>query len=733
MQKTVQALGNRVFEKLQQGTQEFAAVVQFVGGDGRFATLSDGYYMDKFAVIKSERRIFSLAAKFDVLQVTLRSYRGVYVLLNWNIVRSGLVSLIGKPITATQEGNQEQKLTDFKYYSKSLDLKIPEAQAEIPEDEEIMLLEQELIDQGLLEQSHSLDEVSNYTQISQLKYSSRAWTVIARVESVLPLKTYKSALEQEKELFNCIVFDESGKVQMTFFDQACQKYKDKLLEGRVYKFRGGDVKGTSQYSLVDCKVSINFGREAEVTPIPENTNVPMSFTENLVSIASLEHCRDRDIVSVMGLVDSISSFDEKFKLIRIRLYDESKTSIDAKFWNSRSPSYLIDIQQKLSLNSMVAFLNMRIKIQGGSRTLESLDSTKVLTELPGKLEKVSQVEMLRRSSSNGEKIGIKCLTLWQQNSYPLRTVAQIREATKEMLDNDLEQKLLFECHVYIGQFMSHSVYYDACPREQCLKKVSENQDGKIECINCGTFVSGVIPKAKYRGVLELVDHTGSLEAVFTREEAGKCFLGEEADKVRLMKIQEEVSYENWLRKRQFRYFIVGLYPKINEFNGKKILQFQVSYANEFTDSPDRIKQTNSKLLSALQIVRGDLLKKIETNAASKLKTRIAKPVEKAVMNHPLGTGHSTQLSQVDSQRFHVNHRQQAPIKSRHSQQDMSGEIYSEEVSRCQYSFSQYQAKSHLGANPQPLQPFPSRFDNTRQTGEQRSTPKQANHWQDLFD
>ena len=751
MHRSAQVLDTLLFEKLQQSSNEIKSVVQYLDGDGRFATLTDGHYQDKFAVIKSERRIFTMVASYDVLKVSVRYYKGIYVMLGWEVLQSGLTGAIGKPISATKEGLPDQKLDTFPYYAKKLDLAIPDIHNDNADDLEMMILEQELADKGLMKNERPLDDVANYTPINQLKFGSRSWTIIGRVEAVLKPKIYTYMGDQEKELFNCIVFDESSKIQMTFFDQSCQKFKDKLQEGRVYKFRGGDVKSNTQYSLVDCKVSINFGREADITAISENTNIPMQYTADLVTIESLEQVKDKEIVSILGVVEYMSDLDTNSKLRRIRLYDESKTSIETKFWSSNASNNMTEIQRTLSIGSVAIFLNMKIKIQGSSKTLESLESTRILSDIPSDLERAHQAAKLNRRISNGERFQIKHLTIASNNSYPIKTIAQINEAVQVMLDTgaDIEQKLFFECHAHISQISSHSVYYDACPLEKCQKKVSENQDGKIECPNCGPYLAGVIPKAKFRGVVELVDHTGSLEVMFNKDDAGKSFMGDDADKIRHLKIHDESAYETWLRKRQFRYFIVGIYPKINNFKQKRVLQFHVTYSHEFGELPERIKQTNAKLLTAIRSVKSELLVKHEGANLRKLKELASKQKTSTQMSHPLGTGHS---SHSNPKPFpynpppRVSHQ---PHPQSHHDHDTSRDHDSEDMSRYQHSMSHHRvrqsdntAQHRPAITRQTLMPA-SRIESQAtprptdriayRQADDRPRAKPASDWEGLFD
>jgi len=87
---------------------------------------------------------------------------------------------------------------------------------------------------------------------------------------------------------------------------------------------------------------------------------------------------------------------------------------------------------------------------------------------------------------------------------------------------------------------SVTMFYDACPGQNCLRKVMRNDDGTYECIKCGRSYPNCL--VRYIANMVLSDATGSLWcSVF--DDAAHTILGIDAPQLKEMRLSENPNLE----------------------------------------------------------------------------------------------------------------------------------------------------------------------------------------------
>ncbi|KAF1438033.1 RFA1 protein, partial [Pygoscelis papua] len=322
------------------------------------------------------------------------------------------------------------------------------------------------------------------------------WTICARVTQKGQIRTWSNS-RGEGKLFSIELVDESGEIRATAFNDQADKFFPLIELNKVYYFTKGILKtANKQYTAVKNDYEMTFTNETSVVPCDDAQHLP-SVQFDFVSISDLENTPKDSIVDVIGIC---KSYEDVTKITRkannrevskrnVHLMDTSGKLVTATLWGSEAEQF------DGSRQPVIAIKGARLSDFGG-RSLSVLSSSTVVInpdspeafKLRGWYEFDSEGQLLECTSISdvrgGPASGVN--TNWKT----------LFEAKSENLGQG-DKADYFSCVGTVVHLRKENCMYQACPSQDCNKKVIDQQNGLYRCEKCDRE----FPNFKYRMML----------------------------------------------------------------------------------------------------------------------------------------------------------------------------------------------------------------------------------------
>uniref|UniRef100_A0A672GWM7 Replication protein A subunit n=1 Tax=Salarias fasciatus TaxID=181472 RepID=A0A672GWM7_SALFA len=335
---------------------------------------------------------------------------------------------------------------------------------------------------------------SKVVPIASLNPYQSKWTVRARIINKSSIRTWSNTRGDGK-LFSMEMVDESGEIRVTGFNQEVDKFYSLVEVGKVYYVSKASLKiANKQYTSVKNDYEMTLNGESTIIPCDDGGDVPMVQCE-FVTIADLES-RDKDaIVDVIGVCKSV---DEVTRLTTkanrevskrtLNLMDMSGKVVTVTLWGEEAEKF------DGSGQPIVAIKAAKLSDFGGRSLSASFSSTLMINpdipeayKLRGWYDKEGHavdgqsLTELRGSGGGGN-------TNW-------KTLTDVKT---EHLGHG-EKADYYSCIATIVYLRKENCLYQACPSQDCNKKVVDQQNGMFRCEKCDRE----FPNFKYRLILSV--------------------------------------------------------------------------------------------------------------------------------------------------------------------------------------------------------------------------------------
>ncbi|XP_072248336.1 replication protein A 70 kDa DNA-binding subunit [Leuresthes tenuis] len=408
---------------------------------------------------------------------------------------------------------------------------------------------------------------SKVVPIASLNPYQSKWTIRARITNKSSIRTWSNSRGDGK-LFSMEIVDESGEIRVTGFNQEVDKFYTLIEVGKVYYISRGSLKiANKQYTSVKNDYEMTLNGESSIIPCEDSCDVPVVQCD-FVSIGDLEN-RDKDaIIDVIGVcktVDEVTRFTTKANRDvtkrTLNLMDMSGKLVAVTLWGEEAEKF------DGSGQPIVAIKGAKLSDFGGRSLSVSFGSTLMINpDIPeayklrgwydqeGHAMDGQSLSEMKGGSGGGN-------TNW-------KTLSDVK--TEHLGHGDKAD--YYTCIATIVYLRKENCLYQACPSQDCNKKVVDQQNGMYRCEKCDKE----FPNFKYRLILSanIADY-GDNQWVTCFQESAEAILGQNAAYLGQLKDSNESAFDEIFQQANFNTFVFRSRVKLETYNDESRIKATV--------------------------------------------------------------------------------------------------------------------------------------------------------------
>ncbi|XP_014677373.1 PREDICTED: replication protein A 70 kDa DNA-binding subunit-like [Priapulus caudatus] len=396
-------------------------------------------------------------------------------------------------------------------------------------------------------------------------YQNR-WSIKVRVTKKSSIRTWSNSRGDGK-LFSLDLIDESGEIRATAFNQECDKYFDMLELDKVYIISKAQLKTANKnFTTIKNDYEMTFSRDTEVTLcMDESANIPkMSF--NFVPISELAKVQKDAMIDVVGVCKSAGDLatimtkttNRELSKRDITLVDGTQTEVRLTIWGEEAEKFNADNMP------VIAVKGARVSDFGGVSLSVLMSSTLMINP---------DIEEAHKLRGWWDTEGLNTQTQSLSNLVggggggPANWKTFMEMKTENLGHGDKPD--YFSVKATAVFFRKENCLYQACPTEQCNKKVIDNGDNTFRCEKCAKDFDSF----KWRMLLSmnLADFTDSAW-VTCFSDAGAQVLGVDASALGTYKTDDEDKFHQVFTEATFKPHIFKLRTKMETYNDESRLK-----------------------------------------------------------------------------------------------------------------------------------------------------------------
>lgn len=408
---------------------------------------------------------------------------------------------------------------------------------------------------------------SKVVPIASLNPYQSKWTIRARVTNKSSIRTWSNSRGDGK-LFSMELVDESGEIRVTGFNQEVDKFYGLVEVGKVYYVSKGSLKiANKQYTSVKNDYEMTLNGESTIIPCDDGGDVPMVQCD-FIAIAELENREKDAIVDVIGVCKSV---DEVTRLTTKTNREVSKRTLNLMDMSGKVVSVTLWGEEAEKFDGagqpIVAIKAAKLSDFGGRSLSASFSSTLMINpdipeayKLRGWYDKEghavdgqSLTEM--RGSGGGGNANWKSLS----------------DVKSEHLGHG-DKADYYTCIATIVYLRKENCLYQACPSQDCNKKVVDQQNGMYRCEKCDKE----FPNFKYRLILSAnIADCGDNQWVTCFQESAEAILGQNAAYLGQLKDSNESAFDEVFQHANFNTFVFRNRVKLEAYNDESRIKATV--------------------------------------------------------------------------------------------------------------------------------------------------------------
>lgn len=404
--------------------------------------------------------------------------------------------------------------------------------------------------------------------VSLTPYQSK-WTICARVTNKSQIRTWSNS-RGEGKLFSLELVDESGEIRATAFNDQVDKFFPLIEVNKVYYFTKGTLKiANKQFSAVKNDYEMTFNNETSVVPCEDDHHLP-TVQFDFTGVDDLENKSKDTLVDIIGICKSyedatkitVKSNNREVAKRNIYLMDTSGKVVTATLWGEDADKF------DGSRQPVMAIKGARVSDFGG-RSLSVLSSSTIIMnpDIPEAYKLRGWFDAEGQALDGVSISDLKSGGLGGGNTN-WKTLYEVKSENLGQGD----KADYFSSVATVVYLRKENCMYQACPTQDCNKKVIDQQNGLYRCEKCDRE----FPNFKYRMILSanIADFQEN-QWVTCFQESAEAILGQNTAYLGELKEKNEQAFEEVFQHANFRAFTFKIRVKLETYNDESRIKATV--------------------------------------------------------------------------------------------------------------------------------------------------------------
>lgn len=380
------------------------------------------------------------------------------------------------------------------------------------------------------------------TEIKSIFPHKRNMIVVGRVVSKSDIRKFTTQ-KGEGKLFSFEIVDKTGQIKCVAFSENVDIFYPLIDNNCVYSISNATVKlSNKKFSSSTSDFEIHLERNSEIVKI-EDESIPQ-FSFHFIKISDLPLCASLvDVIGVVKEVFPVSSVTIKStgkeNMKREVIIVDQTGSTRLTIWGPKA-------EEEIQNDHIIALKSVKVGEFNGI-SLSTVQSSQIMYNLD-----------LQESLD---------LVNWYQEEGKDLVIEKPKRKDKLVLINTVKENMLEYASIKgeVIYLKEDSLYYEACPSENCNKKVVQEDNGNFRCEKCNYVYENC--QYRYMSNIHVGDFTGQIWITIF-DQTGKSLFGISAKEMKEMGESNPEDVHNLIKKLISKEFIFKIRSKQENYNGE---------------------------------------------------------------------------------------------------------------------------------------------------------------------